>query len=71
MKKNEAKIPDMEKEVPQSLQNKFAIGDLERRVKALEANNIVLTALCDNYAKQSGIRVERYQNGLVVISQIG
>ena len=65
----ETKIPDME--IPEELKNKFAIGDLERRVKALEANNIVLTALCDNYAKRSGIRVERYQNGLVVITQIG
>ena len=50
--------------------NRVAIDNLISRVRTLENNNIILTALCNNYAKRSGIKVERFQNGLVIISEI-
>ena len=44
--------------------------NLENRVTSLEKAVNILTVLCNEYAKRNGIKVERFQNGLVVISQM-
>ena len=51
-------------------QNKFDIRDLERKVKMLEDSVRMLESLARIYIKENGIRVERFQDGLVIISRI-
>ena len=43
---------------------------LEYRIKQLETSVRILEIIADRYARQNGIKVERFQDGLVVISQI-
>jgi len=71
MKDMEAKTPNMEMKVPQPLQNKFAIEDLKNRINYLERKIRILEVLVNKFAVANGIKVETFQNGLVVISQIG
>lgn len=72
MDKNKESMQGCESEqpIPLNLQNKIKIQDLERRVKRLEASVRILETLAQQYCKANGIKVERYQDGLVVISQI-
>ena len=56
--------------IPLDIENEFKIRQLEEKVKALDSTIRTLTVLCDKLAKMNGIKVERYADGLIVISQI-
>ena len=48
--------------------NKFK--SLEYRMKKLEVSIRILEVLAQKFANENGIRVERFQDGLVIISQL-
>lgn len=65
-----------ERELPEL--NRFHIQDLERKAKDLErkvnylAKEIeILNILIGKLAFANGLKIERYQNGLMTISEIG
>lgn len=58
-----------ESQPPLDLQNKFAIQTLERQVKQLESRVRILDVIALQYAKANGIKIERFQD-LVIISQV-
>ena len=49
---------------------RYEFRNLENQVKELQKTVRILTVLCDHYTKMSGIKVERFMDGIVVISQI-
>ena len=44
------------------------IDNLQARITSLEKAVNILTILCNEYAKRNGIKIEKYSNGVVVIS---
>jgi len=60
-KKTQLEQPDM---------NKFHIEDLERKMARLEKSVSLLEILIGKFAERSGIKVEKFQNGLVIVSHI-
>ena len=50
---------------------KWQLESLQNDVKRLQKAVNVLTILCDTFAKHSGIKIERYVDGVTVISRIG
>ena len=46
------------------------IETLENKVERLEKNVVILKILVGKLAQVNGFKIEKYQNGLVVISQI-
>ena len=49
---------------------RYEFRSLENQVKELQKTVRILTVLCDHYTKMSGIKVERFMDGIVIISQI-
>ena len=58
-----------EKELPEL--NKWRIQDLERKVNHLAREIEILNTLTGKLAFANGLKIERYQNGLVIFTQIG
>jgi len=50
------------------VETKVKIDNLQARITSLEKAVSILTILCNEYAKRNGIKVEKYPNGVVVIS---
>jgi len=50
------------------LEAEVKIDNLQARITSLEKAVNILTILCNVYAKRNGIKVEKYPNGVVVIS---
>lgn len=46
------------------------IETLENKVERLEKNVVILEVLAGKLAQVNGFKIEKYQNGLTVISQI-
>lgn len=59
-----------EEDIRIKLEAEVKIHNLEDRVANLEKTINILTILCNEFAKKHGIRVEKFQNGIVVISQM-
>lgn len=51
--------------------NKMHIEDLEKQINYLAIKIKILEILVGKLAAANGIKVEKFQDGLVVISQIG
>jgi len=45
------------------------VTSMENRVTSIEKTINILTILCNEYAKKNGMKIEKYPNGVVVISQ--
>jgi len=56
--------------MPEDKIHRYEFRNLENRVTNIEKTINVLTILCNEYAKRNGIKVEKFQNGIVVISQM-
>ena len=54
--------------MPEKEDNEYKFRNLERRIKELEKTVRVLTVLCDHYAKVSELKVERFMDGITIIS---
>jgi len=50
------------------VETEVKIDNLQTRITSLERTVNFLTILCNEYAKRNGIKVERFPNGVVVIS---
>lgn len=57
-----------EKELPEL--NKWHIQDLERKVNHLAREIEILNILIGKLAFVNGLKIERYQNGLMIISEL-
>jgi len=55
---------------PEDKVYRYEFRNLENQVKELQKTVRILTVLCDHYTKMSGIKVERFMDGIVIISQI-
>lgn len=60
----------LEEKVREPIQNRFEFRNLENRVKRLEATVKILDVLAFKLAMANGIKVERYPDDIVIISQI-
>ena len=47
---------------------RYEFKNLENKIISLEKAVNILTILCNEYAKRNRIKVEKYPNGVVVIS---
>jgi len=67
---DESKQPMQGKQIEPVEINKLHIETLEIKIKRLEIRIEILEVLLGKLAMANGIRVEKFQNGLVVISDI-
>ena len=71
MEDNVTEACKTECKLPEDKVYKWQLESLQNDVKRLQKAVNVLTILCDTFAKHSGIKIERYVDGVTVISRIG
>jgi hypothetical protein len=68
--KKEQEVCCDQKEVTPSEKNGYKIEDLKARVMRLEKAVSILEIVAGKIAMANGLRIEKFQNGVVIISQI-